>query len=251
MPLAPWRWCRARWRPCSAIAASWPRNAIWSLALLAPSIVGGAVGSLLVVLLPHAWFKDAVPWLILAAALLFSSAATNRRWMGIGQTHERPSPKKLAAAIAFQFVVAVYGGYFGAGIGILMLSSLALVGLADIHRMNAVKTLLAGVINGISAIVFTVSGNVHWPFALAMAVASTAGGYLAAHTARRIDRAIVRRIVVTIGFTLAAYYFYRQFLPEPPADVSSTTSRWWGRWPCCVGRPERAWWRFFPGAARD
>ena len=164
------------------------------------------------VVLPGEWFKGAVPWLILIAAVLFALQPRIGRWMGLGQTHGPPSRGKVTAAVAFQFLVAVYGGYFGAGIGILMLSALALIGLSDIHRMNAVKTLLGSIINGISAVVFVVAGDVDWPFALAMAVASTIGGYLAAHVARRIDRTIVRRVVVTIGFSLATYYFYRQFL---------------------------------------
>ena len=184
----------------------------WSWALLGPSLVGGVIGSLLVVTLPRDWFKGAVPWLILAAALLFAFQPQIGRWMGIGHAHGSPSRRKVASAVAFQLLVAIYGGYFGAGIGILMLSALALVGLADIHRMNAVKTLLGGTINGISAIVFIVSGNVNWPYALAMAATSAVGGYMAAHIARSVDRTIVRRIVVTIAFTLAAYYFYRRLL---------------------------------------
>jgi uncharacterized membrane protein YfcA len=158
-------------------------------------------------------FKAAVPWLILTAAGLFALQPQISRWTGIGQQphpqgHSRPM---IVGASCFQFFVAVYGGYFGAGIGILMLSALALLGLGDIHRMNAVKTLLASLINGMSALVFILSGNVHWPYALAMAIASSIGGYLGAHTARRIDRRLVRAGVVCIGFGLAGYYFFRQF----------------------------------------
>jgi uncharacterized membrane protein YfcA len=87
-----------------------------------------------------------------------------------------------------------------------------MLGLTDIHRMNAVKTLLASVINGTSVLVFVATGKVHWPFALVMAVAASIGGFLAAYTARNIDRRVVRAIVVAIGFGLAGYYFYRQLL---------------------------------------
>ena len=156
----------------------------WALSLLLPSLVGGIVGSLLVVLLPGELFKAAVPWLILTAALLFALQPQIARWTGIGRLHTaQPSRRLVAGAIGFQFLVATYGGYFGAGIGILMLSSLAMMGLDDIHRMNAVKTLLASVINGVSAVVFIASGEVYWPFAMAMAVSSSIGGYLAAHGA--------------------------------------------------------------------
>jgi uncharacterized protein len=183
----------------------------WVGLLLAPSLVGGFVGSLLVVLLPGELFKRAVPWLILTAAALFALQPQIARWTGIGARHAEPhSPRLVAGAVAFQFVVAVYGGYFGAGIGILMLSALAMMGLSDIHRMNAIKTLLASVINGTSVVVFVATGKVHWPFAIAMAIAASAGGYLGAHAARRVDRRVVRAIVVSIGFVLASYYFYRQ-----------------------------------------
>ncbi len=183
----------------------------WAVLLLAPSLLGGLVGSLLVVVLPARFFAAAVPWLILTAALLFSLQPRIAQWTGIGKAQAAPhSPRSIAAAVVFQFFVATYGGYFGAGIGILMLSALAMMGLDDIHRMNAVKTLLASTINGISVLVFVVAGNVHWSYALAMAASASVGGFLGAHTARRFDKNAVRAIVVTIGFALAAYYFYRQ-----------------------------------------
>jgi len=112
----------------------------------------------------------------------------------------------------FQFFVAVYGGYFGAGIGILMLAALAMMGIADIHEMNAVKTLLAAVINGVSAAIFIGSGNVQWPFAVAMGASSVVGGYAGARVAKRLNRTLVRNTVVAIGFGLAGYYFYRLWL---------------------------------------
>ncbi len=184
----------------------------WSARLALPSFVGGMIGSLAVVWLSPELFKAAVPWLILTAAALFALQPQIARWTGLGAAHSGvPSRSMLAGAVVFQFCVAVYGGYFGAGIGILMLSALAMMGLDDIHRMNAVKTLLNAIINGTSVVVFVASGTVNWPFALVMAVTAALGGYVGARTARRIDRQVVRRIVVTIGFGLAAYYFYRQF----------------------------------------
>ena len=106
--------------------------------------------------------------------------------------------------------MAIYGGYFGAGIGILMLSALGLMGLGDIHHMNALKTLLAGVINGVSVVIFVLERVVEWRYALAMAVAAIIGGYLGARVARRLNRNLVRCIVIAIGFGLAAYFFYQQ-----------------------------------------
>ncbi len=187
----------------------------WSLLLVAPCLLGGMIGSLLVVALPPEWFKAAVPWLILVAAILFALQPRISRWTGVGQSHVgSPSGRLVAGAIAFQFLVAVYGGYFGAGIGILMLSALAMIGFSDIHRMNAVKTLLAAVINSMSVVVFVATGNVNWPYAVAMAASASVGGYIGAHTARRVDRRVVRATVVVIGFSLAGYYFYRQLLGE-------------------------------------
>jgi uncharacterized protein len=183
----------------------------WAVLLMFPSIVGGLVGSLLVVVLPPELFAAAVPWLILAAALLFALQPRIAAWTGIGKAETGPHSRGLiVGAVVFQFFVATYGGYFGAGIGILMLSALAMIGLADIHQMNAIKTLLAATINGISVIVFVATGKVHWPYALAMAASASVGGYLGAHTARRFDKGAVRAIVVAIGFGLAGYYFYRQ-----------------------------------------
>ncbi|HTU26244.1 MAG TPA: sulfite exporter TauE/SafE family protein, partial [Pirellulales bacterium] len=112
-------------------------------------------------------------------------------------------------AVALQFFIAIYGGYFGAGIGILMLTSLAVMGLHDIHEMNALKSVLGTIINGTSVVVFVASGSVDWPFATAMAAASVVGGYAGARVARRMNRQVVRWIVVTIGLTLAGYYFWR------------------------------------------
>ena len=183
----------------------------WAARLLIPSLLGGFIGSMLVVMLPGDSFKAAVPWLILGAAVLFALQPRIAKWTGIGKSQSpRPSRRLVAGAIVFQGLVAIYGGYFGAAAGILMLSALAMMGLTDIHRMNAVKTWLNSVINGTSVLVFVATGNVYWPYALAMAVSASIGGYAGAHVARRVNRTVVRAVVVAIGFGLAGYYFYRQ-----------------------------------------
>jgi uncharacterized membrane protein YfcA len=183
----------------------------WFNLLLVPSLVGGLIGSLLVTRLPPKYFAALVPWLLLAAAGVFlvdTLLGRNRIQALRPETH---SARAIAGLVAFQFAVAVYGGYFGAGIGILMLSALAMMGMSDIHRMNAVKTLLASIINGMAVVVFVAARDVNWPFAVAMAIASIVGGYVGARTARRLDRRLVRGVVVCIGFGLASYYFYQQF----------------------------------------
>jgi uncharacterized membrane protein YfcA len=186
-------------------SSHWLRLLIW------PSLIGGGVGTLLVTRLEPKYFAASVPWLILAAAILFLLQPAISRFVGIGKPHRPPTRAHFAALIAFQFLVAVYGGYFGAGIGILMLSSLGLMGLSDIHRMNAVKTVLAACINFVSVVIFTVERDVDWLLASMMAAAAITGGYLGARTARRMNRNAVRWIVVAIGFTLATHYFYQQF----------------------------------------
>ncbi len=152
-----------------------------------------------------------VPWLILTAALLFALQPSISRWAGVGQPHAAPQSSTVAAVIVFQFVVGVYGGYFGAGIGILMLSALAIIGLADIHVMNGLKSVLNSCINGVAVVVFIVQRRSNWPLATVMAIAAIVGGLAGASVARKMNRSLVRGIVVTIGFVLAAYYFYRQW----------------------------------------
>lgn len=182
----------------------------WLKWLLPPSIIGGLIGGALVVGFPDQ-FSVLVPWLILTAAVLFVLQPQIARWTGIGQPHSQPHGTTLAAIIVFQFFVAIYGGYFGAGIGILMLSALGLMGLADIHVMNGLKNCLAFSINIMAVIVFLTRGQVDWSLALPMIGCSIVGGFMGATLAQKIDRQIVRRIIVVIGFTLAIYYFWRQF----------------------------------------
>ncbi len=202
-----------------AIVAAWgyrrelTHSAHWLRWLLLPSLIGGTIGAVLLNEYRDA-FKSLVPWLIFTAAMLFALQPQITRWTGIGHAHSQPSSTRILGIVALQFMIGVYGGYFGAGIGILMLSALALIGLSDIHAMNAVKNILGAAINGITAIIFILWGHVDWDFAVPMLCASTIGGYLGALLALKINRTLVRRIVVLIGFGLAIYYFYREFSPR-------------------------------------
>jgi uncharacterized protein len=179
----------------------------WIVPLIVPSLLGGALGTWLVVTQPASVFQMLVPWLILIATVLFLLQPVITRWTGIGHPHASPSLNTRLGIAGFQFLIALYGGYFGAGIGILMLSALALMGLNDIHRMNAVKTLLASAINGMSVVVFLWSGRVNWKFAVPMIVSAIIGGFLGASVARRLDKNLIRYTVVMIGLLLSAYYF--------------------------------------------
>jgi hypothetical protein len=183
----------------------------WAILLTAPSLLGGLVGSRLLTTLPAETFHTLVPWLILTAAALFALQPSIARWAGVGKPHAAPTRGTLVGVVLFQFGVAIYGGYFGAGIGILMLSALAMMGLADIHVMNGLKSWLGSCINGVAVVVFIAGGKVDWRLAVPMLVAAIVGGYGGAAIARRLNRNLVRGIVIAIGFSLAAYYFYRQF----------------------------------------
>jgi uncharacterized membrane protein YfcA len=182
----------------------------WVVLLVPPSLLGGLVGSLLVTRLDPRYFAALVPWLILGAALLFLFQPVLARRLGPGG-HHAPGRRHVLGAVLFQFLVAVYGGYFGAGIGILMLAVLGLMNLGDIHAMNGLKNLLAVCINGVSIAVFVLDGVVEWRFVAVMATAAIAGGYAGSHLSQRLDRRLVRWMVIAIGFALAAHFFYRRW----------------------------------------
>ncbi|HET8547178.1 MAG TPA: sulfite exporter TauE/SafE family protein [Bryobacteraceae bacterium] len=169
-----------------------------------PSLIGGIAGSLLLIRMPEKVFAHAVPWLLVTASVLLMLQRPLMRYIG-AHPHGTPHGRTVAAVIFFQFLVGVYGGYFGAGIGILMLSSLAFMGIPDIHHMNAVKNILAATMNGVSAVIFAIAGVVVWKYAAIMAVAAILGGYAGARVARRMRPDYVRAIVVAIGFAVAAW----------------------------------------------
>lgn len=194
------------------------RSRRWIALLILPSLVGGLIGTLLVTMFDPVYFKRAVPWLILTAATLFTLQPLLTRWTGIGKPHDAAATHTILGVVCFQLAIALYGGYFGAGIGILMLAGLAFLGLSDIHQMNGLKSLLGSCINGMSVAVFIWQGQVVWSYALAMAAASIVGAYVAARVARRLDKTLVRNVVTLIGISLAIYYFGRQgeSKPTPP-----------------------------------
>ena len=185
-------------------------NRRWLVLLFLPSLLGGLAGALLLTCTNPNYFKLVVPWLLLLASLLFLAQPYLTRWFPPHPETGRPSLGVQTAVVVFQFFVSVYGGYFGAGIGILMLTSLSFMGMGDVHRINAVKTILAAVINGVSIVVFVAANKVVWSYAVAMAVASIVGGYYGAVVGRRLPRWLIRGFVVVVGLVLAAYYFLVQ-----------------------------------------
>ena len=217
-----------------ALAAAWATRSErhgqprWTWWLLPASVAGAVLGAILVLALPPAWFSRLVPWLILGAAMLFALQPWLSTAIGVATKagspdRGEPSRSKILVASILQFVVAVYGGYFGAGIGILMLAVLGCLGVGDIHRLNAVKNVLATAVNGTTAVLFIAAsiltggvgggtagaGIVSWPHAIVMALASVAGGVVGVRLTRRLPAPLVRQIVALIGFGLAGYYFAR------------------------------------------
>jgi hypothetical protein len=184
------------------------------LIMAIPSVIGGAIGAKLVLLAGDALFAKLVPWLILGATILFVASDPIRVQLSKISSFASSShltPGRVIALVCFQGAVAIYGGFFGAGIGILMLAALSMMGLKDIHRMNGIKNIAAVCINSVAAFTFIVNREVNWPIALVMACGAIAGGFGGAKFARLIGQERVKAVVVGIGFTIAVLMFIRQW----------------------------------------
>ena len=180
----------------------------WLKILLFPSLVGGAIGSVLLLETPERSFERIAPFLILFATLLFLVQGAVAR-SSSSHAEQPRSRGRLAAALLFQLAVAIYGGYFGAGIGILMLATLGFLGLRDIHAMNGLKNFFGMCVNAVAAAYFILRGAVAWPAALVMVGGAIAGGYGGARFARRIGKEKSRAAVAVIGFGITALLFLR------------------------------------------
>ncbi|MGE5278464.1 MAG: sulfite exporter TauE/SafE family protein [Acidobacteriota bacterium] len=181
----------------------------WLMRLFLPSLLGGALGAVLLLKTPPRTFEGLAPFLVLFATVLFALQGALSRWIGSPRTAGRDSARSAAAWI-FQLGVAVYGGYFGAGIGILMLTVLGFLGLSDIHAANGLKNFFAMCINGVAAAYFIARGAVNWPAALVLIAGAIAGGYAGARFARLIGREKARSAVVVIGLAVAILLFVQR-----------------------------------------
>jgi len=201
----------------ASVGAYWkklPRGASLLWPMTAISVVGGLLGALLLVHTPQATFMRLVPYLFLVATLLFAFGKPISERAGVlvrgnPGSHRPLSWTTLGLAIPIQLVIAVYGGFFGGGIGILMLALLTVVGMEDIHAMNAVKCLLAAAINGAAVVTFIAARVVEWPQALLMLVGAVAGGYGGARVAQKLDPRFVRGFVIAVGFSMALYFLLK------------------------------------------
>jgi uncharacterized membrane protein YfcA len=192
------------------------------ISFAAISLIGGGIGAWLLVSTSTEAFRLVIPWLLAFATAIFGFSKPIAKWAG--RKHGSRSLKWTLLVGSVQVAVAIYGGYFGAGIGVLMLAGLSFAGLDDIHQMNALKVLLSTLINAVAAIIFLLvpymkhaSSQVEavdWRIATAMAIASIAGGFLGMVGARRIQPDRLRLVILGIGLSLTAYYFYNAYRPH-------------------------------------
>jgi len=202
-------------------AAIWPGSlgAVWGYReelrqtkpamywLIVPSVLGTIAGAMLLRITPAALFDRLVPLLILFATLLFAVQERVQRMLNVAPEHH--GSMWFTGAMIFQFFVAVYGGYFGAGMGILMLAALAILGHEDIHQMNGLKNMLAVFINAVAAAYFLQAGMVRVADAIVMAAGAIIGGIVSAGFARRMGRKAVRRAVIVFGFAMTVVLLFR------------------------------------------
>ncbi|HEU4409713.1 MAG TPA: sulfite exporter TauE/SafE family protein [Polyangiaceae bacterium] len=210
----------------TSTVALWPASAAGALAYRrdigldrgglvassAASLVGGALGAILLLRTPTRVFDGLVPFLVLVATAVFTFGGPLTRRLRARRPDgaEAGGPSPLAVTLV-QLAIGVYGGYFGGGIGFMMLAAFVLLGQRDLNAMNAQKNLFALLMNGAAVVTFVASGAIVWRAALPMAVAATAGGYAGAAAARRVDARYVRPAVAAVGWAITAYFFYRAY----------------------------------------
>jgi uncharacterized membrane protein YfcA len=174
-------------------------------AMTAVSLVGGVIGAVLLLQTSESTFDAVVPWLLLAATLIFAFGPR------ITPRLQQMFTIGPVALLSLQFLVGIYGGYFGGAAGIIMLAIYSLYGLTNLNAMNATKTLQAGLINGIAVVIFAVGGKVVWPQTLVMLVTATLGGYYGARVARTMNPKVLRAGVIIISVVVTAAFFVRHF----------------------------------------
>jgi uncharacterized membrane protein YfcA len=178
--------------------------------LLVTSFAGGLTGAFLLLWTPARTFMRVLPWLMLGATLLFIFGNRLARGRASSVARDATSSAIMGAAL-FELLVAVYGGYFGGGVGIVNLAMLAAVGMTDMHAMNALKSVLGMAINGIAVLVFIVKGAVYWPQAVVMIAGAVVGGYFGAHYSMKLPQAWVRWFVILTGAAMTLYFFVRAY----------------------------------------
>jgi uncharacterized membrane protein YfcA len=210
----------AMWPGSLSSAVAYRREIVrarhWLITLGAASLVGGLVGGWLLIRTPDQRFLRLLPWLMLAASVTFTvgGRVADRllrpaKHRGTEAPDAPRAPRAPVWILLFQLAIAIYGGYFGGGMGIMMLAAFSIAGMSDIHEMNGLKTLLAVAINGVALVEFIVTGAIAWAPGLIMVAGGIVGGYYGAFLARKIEGVVVRAIVIVIAWTMTAYFFVR------------------------------------------
>ena len=180
------------------------------LPLVSASIAGGLAGAFLLLKTSNHTFMRVLPWLMLAATLLFVSGKKLARRGSSAVGHDATTGAIIAATV-FELFVGIYGGYFGGGMGIVILAMLAAIGMTDMHSMNALKSVLSTTTNGLALLAFITARIIYWPQAIVMLFGAIAGGYFGAHYALRLPPAWIRRFVILTGAAMTAYFFTKAY----------------------------------------
>jgi uncharacterized membrane protein YfcA len=173
------------------------------------AVCGSALGAVLLLFTTNAFFMAVLPWLLLFATTLFITGPKITSRLVALRGSEAPFPP--AVVYVLLFAIAVYGGYFGGGMGIMTLAVLTLIGMRDIHEMNALKSLQVMVINGVGVLVFALSGKVHWAPALVMTLGCVCGGYAAGHWVQKVEQGKVRIAIACLASAMTLYFFIKAY----------------------------------------
>lgn len=178
------------------------------LLLLFPSVIGALIGAEMFALTPTQTFTHLVPFLVLLATLLVASNGIITRRLDM-ESQNNLTGIRRSLGVALQTLIAIYGGYFSGGLGIMLLGSFSLIGLRNIHDMNALKAYLGGTINLTSFVLLLGEGFVSWPVVILMSIGTIFGGYLGAQVAVRVNPRIMRYVVIGVGISVSAWFFLR------------------------------------------
>jgi uncharacterized membrane protein YfcA len=204
----------ALWVGTTASSGAYPQKLNITRRVMIPlvvtSILGGLAGAFLLIKTPAQTFLHVLPWLMLGATLLFAFGKHLTGRISAGISHDATNASIVGASF-FELLVAVYGGYFGGGIGIMNLAMLSALGMTDIHAMNKLKVILGGVINGVATATFIVTRAIVWPQAIVMSVGSVIGGLSSAHFAQKLPQAWVKSFVILVGTAMTIYFFIRGY----------------------------------------
>ena len=198
----------------TSIAAYWQdlkANVRLVLPVCSAALLGGLAGAIVLLRTGQATFLALVPWLLLLAAGLFAASGPVSGWLQRKRVSAAGTRPNLAPLWIGLVVVCFYIGYFGAGAGFLVMSVLAVFGIQNINQVNALKVIATTTANGIAVVTFIVEKQIIWKYCLLMMIAAAVGGYLGAHSSRRLNPRFMRMVVVLIGLGMAAYFFWKQY----------------------------------------